>query len=98
MFDDTRAFVTRSFMRAELDLEFRTYDDQKDAELLARLRAWADRMQLNEVAAEGAFTQTFFVDTWGYGEAGRVDRDLVTLIPRLRIPGEGAGSRPAFGR
>jgi hypothetical protein len=46
---------------------------------------------LNEVAAEGAFTQTFFVDTWRYGEAGRVDKNLVTLIPKLRVQGEGAG-------
>jgi hypothetical protein len=91
MFDDSRAFVTRSFLRTELGLEFRAYDDQEDAELLARLRAWAERLQLNEASAEGAFTQTFFVDTWGYGEAGRVDRDLVTLIPKLHIQGEGAG-------
>ena len=91
MFDDSRAFVTRSFLRAELDLEFRAYEDQEDAELLARLRAWSDRLQLNEASAEGAFTQTFFIETWGYGEAGRVDKDLVTLIPKLRIEGEGAG-------
>ena len=91
MFDDRRAFVTRSFLRAQLDLEFRAYEHQQDTELHVRLHAWAERLQLNETQAEGAFTQTFFVDTWGYGEAGRVDNSLVTLIPKYRIPGEGAG-------
>jgi hypothetical protein len=91
MFDDSRGFVTRSFLHGQLDLEYRAYDDQEDAELLARLRAWDERLQLSETQAEGAFTQTFFVDTWGYGEAGRVDNSQVTLIPRYRVRGEGAG-------
>ncbi|MES0199002.1 DNA methyltransferase [Mesorhizobium sp. M0011] len=61
-----------------------------------------NRRQLSEVQAEGALTQTFFVDTWGYGEAGRVAPELQTLIPKLRIAGEGAGGGPgevdlAFG-
>lgn len=43
MFDDSRAFVTRAFLRAEFDLEFRAYvGDGKDAELLQRLRDWDD--------------------------------------------------------
>jgi hypothetical protein len=91
MFDDSRAFVTRAFLRAELDLEFRAFSAEQDAQLKDRLTAWADRLQLKETSAEGAFVQTFFVETWGYGEAGRVDRDSVTLIPKFRIPGEGAG-------
>jgi hypothetical protein len=94
MFDDSRAFVTRAFLAAELRLEYRAYDDDTDRLLLARLREWSGRLQLKETAAEAAFTQTFFVDTWGYGAAGRVDPQDVTLMPKLRIPGEGAGGGP----
>jgi hypothetical protein len=91
MFDDARAFVTRVFLQSALALEYANYTDADDRALLTRLQAWSARMLLNETAAEGAFTQTFFVDTWGYGEAGRVARDQVTLIPKFRIAGEGAG-------
>ena len=91
MFDDSRAFVTRSFLQAELGLEYRAYSDEADATLKKRLADWSTRMQLKETSAEGAFTQTFFVDTWGYGEAGRVEADSVSLIPKFRVAGEGAG-------
>jgi type I restriction-modification system DNA methylase subunit len=91
MFDDSRAFVTRAFLRGALDIEYRAYGDDADADLLARLRSWSQRLQLKETSAEGAFTQTFFAETWGYGEHGRVATDHVTMIPKLKIAGEGAG-------
>lgn len=92
MFDDSRAFVTRAFLRAELDLDYRAYvGEGQDAVLLARLQEWDRRLKMSETQAEGAFTQTFFVDTWGYGEAGRVSSDQHTIIPKLRVFGEGAG-------
>ena len=72
MFDDSRSFITRAFLRAEFDLDYRAaHTAERDAELLARLRDWDGRLRLSETQAEGAFTQSFFVDTWGYGEAGR---------------------------
>ena len=91
MFDDSRSFVTRAFLQAEFELDYRAYTAERDAELLARLRDWDERLRLSETQAEGAFTQTFFVDTWGYGEAGRVPPDQHSLIPKLPVPGEGAG-------
>ncbi|MBA3810404.1 MAG: Eco57I restriction-modification methylase domain-containing protein, partial [Caulobacteraceae bacterium] len=91
MFDDSRAFVSRAFLQSELALDYRAYADEVDAELLARLTAWDERPPLKETSAEGAFTQTFFVDTWGYGDAGRVEKSSVTLIPKFRVTGEGAG-------
>lgn len=92
MFDDSRAFVTRAFLRAELGLEFKAWAESgDDAILLARLKAWTKRLKLKETSAEGAFIQTFFVDTWNYGDAGRVERDQVTLYPKLRIADAGAG-------
>lgn len=91
MFDDSRSFITRAFLRGEFELDYRAYTAAADAELLKRLRDWDGRLRLNETQAEGAFTQTFFVEVWGYGEAGRVPTDQVTLIPKRPIPGEGAG-------
>lgn len=92
MFDDSRSFVTRAFLLSALALEFRAYcETPSDAALLAQLREWDKRLRLSEKQAETAFIQTFFVETWGYGETGRVDVDNHTLIPKLRIAGEGAG-------
>jgi hypothetical protein len=91
MFDDSRSFITRAFLRAEFDLDYRAFAAEHDAELLKRLRDWDARLHLSETQAEGAFTQTFFVDTWGYGESGRVPVDQHTIIPQFRISGEGAG-------
>src|SRR6188508_1316590 len=91
MFDDSRSFITRAFLRAEFDLDYRaTYGAEDDAELLKRLQDWDGRLLLSETQAEGAFTQTFFVDTWGYGEAGRAATEDHTIIPKFRVGGEGA--------
>jgi hypothetical protein len=91
MFDDTRAFISRAFLRAELELEYRAYAAEHDAALLERILGWDQRMQLNETQAEGAFVQTFFEEVWGYGQAGRTAPDLVTAIPQFAVSGEGAG-------
>lgn len=92
MFDDSRAFISRAFLRSYFELDFHVYQsDGLDRVVLQRLKEWDRRLQLSETQAEGAFIQTFFVDTWGYGESGRVDEADHTIIPKLRIPGEGAG-------
>ncbi|MDX5332140.1 MAG: Eco57I restriction-modification methylase domain-containing protein [Caulobacteraceae bacterium] len=73
-------------------MEFKAYTESgEDPVLLERLRAWSTRLKRKETSAEGAFTQTFFVETWGYGDAGRVAPDEVTIYPKLRIPDVGAG-------
>ena len=54
------------------------------------------RSHRKETAAEGAFLQAFFVDTWGYGDAGRVEQREETIHPKLRIEGAGAGGGPGF--
>ena len=92
MFDDSRAFVTRAFLRSELDLEYKAWaEGGEDPALLERLKAWSKRSKRKETSAEGAFTQAFFVETWGYGDAGRVGvvPAEVTLYPKLRIDGAG---------
>lgn len=94
MFDDSRSFITRAFLRAEFELDYRAYTAEQDAELLKRLQDWDGRLRLSETQAEGAFTQTFFVDTWDYGEAGRVSPEQHTIIAKFPVPGEGAGGGP----
>lgn len=92
MFDDKRSFISRGFLRSVLDLEFRAYrDGDTDAALRAKLTDWSNRLKLPERQAENAFIQTFFADIWGYQESGRGEAGEHTLIPKLRIAGEGAG-------
>jgi hypothetical protein len=91
MFDDSRSFITRAFLRAAFDLDYRAYTAEHDAELLKRLTDWDRRLPLSETQAEGAFTQVFFVETWGYGEAGQAQPEEHTAIAKFPIPGEGAG-------
>jgi hypothetical protein len=91
MFDDTRAFVTRAFLRAELDLEYRAYAAEDDEAFLQRLKAWDARPVLTETQTEAAFIQAFFVEIWGYGLGGHVEPGQVTAIPQFAVRGEGAG-------
>lgn len=70
MFDDSRSFITRAFLRAEFDLDYRAYTAESDAEMLGRLRDWDGRLRLSETQSEGAFTQAFFVDTLGVRRSG----------------------------
>lgn len=64
MFDDSRAFVSRAFLRSALGMEYLAWSDEQDGELRARLLNWAGRKKLKETSAEGAFLQAFFVETW----------------------------------
>ena len=91
MFDDSHSFITRAFLRAEFDLDYRAYTAEDDTALLNRLRDWDNRPPLTETQAEGSFTQSFFGDTWGYGDAGRVAPDQHTIIAKFPVPGEGSG-------
>ncbi len=92
MFDDTWGFVSRAFLRSVYDTELKVYiAERRDEALLRRLNDWSRRSQLTETQDEGPFTQTFFVETWGYGASGRVPADEQTLIPKFRIANEGPG-------
>jgi hypothetical protein len=72
MFDDSKAFISRSFLRSTFDLDYKVYlasgDDEK---LRLKLLKWNERVKLSETQAESAFITTFFEEIWGYGEAGR---------------------------
>jgi len=91
MFDDSRSFIGRAFLQSIYDIEFRAYlAEGKDAELLAILKAWDDRLRLSETQAESAFIQTFFVELWEFGESGRARSDEHTAIPKFAVAGAGA--------
>jgi len=89
VFDDRYSFVSRAFLRGELDLEYRVYAETGvDAAMLARLRAWDGRSKrLTERELESSFIQTFFVETWQYRQPGGEDQQ--TLASQLQVPGEG---------
>ena len=91
MFDDSKAFVSRSFLRSAFDLDYRIYvGSGRDALILDKLKQWNERVKLSETQAESAFISTFFEEIWGYGEAGRVDANMHSMFPKYRIAGEGA--------
>jgi len=91
MFDDQQGFLSRAFLRSAWDLEYKAWEPEEEAALLQRLRDWAARPDLKETSAEGAFVQTFFVDTWGYQLAGRTADPGFTAYPQFRIASTGAG-------
>lgn len=91
MFDDQRSFISRSFLQSNLDFEFRAYvDEGRDADVLAKLKSWNDRVKQSETQAEGAFAQTFFEELWGYGQTGRALIDDHTINAKFSIANAGA--------
>ncbi len=97
VFDDSHSFITRAFLRSEFELDYRAYTAEADAELLRRLRDWDGRLHPQRNAGgKAAFTQTFFVDTWGYGESGRVPARGAHDHPQ--VPRSRRGSQRRRGR
>ncbi|MEN9855743.1 MAG: hypothetical protein RLZZ157_869 [Pseudomonadota bacterium] len=95
MFDDSKAFISRSFLRSNFEVEYKVYLASGDDERLRqKLLTWNARVKLSETQAESAFITTFFEELWGYGEAGRVDSKMQSMFPKFRVPGEGAGGGP----
>ncbi len=86
MFDDSRSFISRSFLQSNLDFEFRAYVDEGcDVAVLAKLKSWSERVKQSETQAEGAFAQTFFEELWGYGQTGRAANDDHTINAKFGI-------------
>ncbi len=87
--DRFKPLLDRSFLRGELDYEFRDYlAEGHDAPLLERLQHWLGRDLKKETQAEGAFIQRFFVETWGYlSDGGGAPR--FNLHPQFAVTGAG---------
>ena len=78
-----------TFLRAQWAAEFDAFEaSPASADLLARLRAWANRDQLNERASETAFIQRFFVETWGYHLQGE-QTPAYSCRPQFEVAGAG---------
>ena len=72
MFDDRQGFLSRAFLQRAWALDYEAWrGSEEEAAVTLRLRRWADRPDLKERSAQSPFVQTFFVDTWGYAQAGR---------------------------
>ncbi len=94
------SFVSKSFLRSVWSLEYEAFKGSSaEAALATRLRTWADRKDLKETAAEAAFIQEFFRETWGYGGSGQVGSEdgSFTLWPKFAIAkaGEKGGTGAA---
>ena len=87
--DRFKPLLDRSFLRGELDYEFRDYlAEGHDPPLLERLQHWLRRDLKKETQAEGAFIQRFFVETWGYlADGGGSPR--FNLHPQFAVTGAG---------
>ncbi len=95
MFDDSRSFLTRAFLRAEFDLDYRAYTAESDTGLLQRLRDWDGRLRLGETQAEGAFTQAFFVETRATAKPAGSRPNSTRSSPSCRSPAKGPAAAPA---
>jgi hypothetical protein len=89
MTDRYKPLLDRDFLRAELDREYLNYRVDHDEELIERLTNWHANTVRRETQAEAAFTRAFFVNVWGYREAG--GGESYELLPKFMIPGAGAG-------
>jgi len=82
LFEDT-------FLRAQWSDEFDAFAaSPQSPALLARLKAWAGRDQLNERASETAFIQRFFAETWGYHLQGS-ETPAYSCRPQFDVVGAG---------
>ncbi len=86
------------FLRAQWGSEFESFQECPEATaLLARLRAWANREQLNERSSEAAFIQRFFVETWGYRLQGHAEAgDAYTCRPPSQVARAGQSGGTGF--
>jgi hypothetical protein len=85
-----------TFLRAQWAAEFDAFEaSPASPDLLARLRAWANRDQLNERASETAFIQRFFVETWGYHLQGE-QTPAYSCRPQFEVSGAGQSGGIGF--
>ncbi|HEX8064569.1 MAG TPA: DNA methyltransferase [Allosphingosinicella sp.] len=89
--DRFKPLLDREFLKAELHYEYADYcAGSLDVELLTRLTHWSKRELKRETQAEASFIQRFFVETWGYREAG-TGAERFQLHPKFPVAGAGQG-------
>lgn len=87
--DRYKPLLERDFLKANLHYEFQDYRTSgEDTKLLERLTAWKNRELKRETQAEQAFTQRFFIETWGYREDATGNAHF-NVFPKFPIAGAG---------
>ena len=89
MFDDSRSFVSRDFLRGVFDIEFKAYLADTDARVRELLERWAQRRKRKETTDSASFTNLFFSELWGYRDADVADRADVTMEREYAVKGGG---------
>lgn len=86
-----------AYLRSVWAREYEEFRGSPEAEgLLERLRNWAGKDWQKETAAEGAFIDLFFKQTWGYSASGEgAQGEGFTMQPQFAV--ERAGQRGGTG-
>ena len=81
-----KPLLDREFLKAELHYQFQDYlASGDDALLQTRLADWSARHVRRETQAEASFMARFFVDTWGYEQAGRAGGECRRFVAGVLI-------------
>jgi hypothetical protein len=83
MQDFQNPFVTKQFLRSVWAIDYAAFKDSaEEAALRERLERWSRRADLRERAAQAAFMEEFFRQTWGYVQPGQAGaEDTFSLYP-----------------
>ena len=96
MQDFQNPFITKQFLKSVWDIEYKAFrGTQEEANLLERLRRWSLRQDLRERAAQAAFIEEFFRQTWGYVQAGQAGAEAAFSI-HPDFPVRQTGGRSGF--
>lgn len=72
MQDFQNPFITKQFLKSVWAVDYLAFRGSADeTALLERLQRWSQRQDLRERAAQAAFIEEFFRQTWGYIQAGQ---------------------------
>jgi hypothetical protein len=81
MQDFQNPFITKQFLKSVWAIEYAAFRGSEDeATLLERLLRWSLRQDLRERAAQAAFIEEFFRQTWGYVQAGQAGAEAAFSI------------------
>ncbi len=98
MHDLHNPFITKQFLKSVWALDYAAYrGSAEELQLEDRLRRWAARADLGELAAQAAFIVEFFRDTWGYVQSGQAGAEAAFSIhPNFAVREPANGGRPGF--
>jgi hypothetical protein len=87
-----------AYLRSVWAADFETFNASSEAEALhARLKNWAEKDRQTETAAEAAFIELFFKQTWGYCASGEGDKSRGFTLWQ-QFPVKGAGMTGGTGK